>query len=63
VIVRYANDLEVTELARQIRNEERSMQASLTDGNRDGAFNRAEEMINKLIKLQERLNRIKYAVG
>lgn len=60
MIIRYANDVELTELARQIRNEEKSLQAYLTDGRLDGAFLRAQHMMNKLAKLQDRLNAIKY---
>ena len=61
--MRYANDILLTELAREIHNEERSMQAYLTDGNLDAAFLRAHVMESKLDRLKERLNRIKYAKG
>lgn len=59
-MIRYANDLEITELARQVRNEEASLQAHLQDGLLDGAFLRALTMTKKLDKLMERLNDIKY---
>jgi hypothetical protein len=58
--VRYANDLELTELARQITNETKSLNQYLTDGLLDGAFLRAHVMEAKLDKLKARLNAIKY---
>ena len=58
--MRYANDLKLTDLARQIHNTEKSLQSHLTGGYLDGAFLRAQEMMAKLEKLQECLNDIKY---
>jgi hypothetical protein len=58
--MRYGNDVVLTELARQIHNTEKSLQAHLTDGKLDGAFLRALEMTNKLDKFKERLNDLKY---
>ena len=58
--IKYANDLEITELARRIRNEEKSMQVYLTNGQLDGAFLRALTMHTQLEKLMWRLNDIKY---
>lgn len=59
-MIRYANDLELTELARQITNEQAALNASLRDGYLDNAFLRAHAMGTKLEKLKERLNEIKY---
>ena len=61
--IRYANDLVLTSLARQIHNEEKSLQEYLTNGYLDGAFLRALELTTKLEKFQERLNDIKYRDG
>ena len=58
--VRYANDIELTELARQITNELQAMNASLRDGYLDNAFLRAHTMEAKLDKIKQRLNDIKY---
>lgn len=58
--IRYANDLELTDIARQLVNEHGSMDCYLTAGNLDGAFLRALTMVKKLDALMERLNRIKY---
>lgn len=58
--IRYANDVLLTELARRIHNEEKSMQQYLTDGNLDGAFLRAHTLTSILESLKERLNEIKY---
>ena len=58
--IRYANDVQLTELARRIRNEEKSMQQYLTDGNLDGAWLRAHSMSQQIENLKERLNRLKY---
>ena len=59
-ILRYANDLEITDLARKIRKEEKSMQIYLTNGQLDGAFLRALTMQTQLEKLMWRLNDLKY---
>lgn len=59
-MIRYGNDLELTDLARQITNEQGSMNAHLRDGNLDSVFLRALTMQKKLDKMMERLNDIKY---
>jgi hypothetical protein len=56
VTVRYGNDLELTDLARQITNEQGSLNAHLRDGNLHSVFLRALTMQKKLDKLMERLN-------
>lgn len=58
--IRYANDLELTDLARQIHNQEVSLQADLKEGYLDAAFLKALRMEKQLAKFMERLNRIKY---
>ena len=59
-MIRYANDLLITELAIQAGKELQSMNEYLRDGNLDGAFLRANAATTKLEKLKERLNDIKY---
>lgn len=54
--VRYGNDLESTELAREITKETSSLNAHLRDGNLHSVFLRALTMQKKLDKLMERLN-------
>ena len=61
--VRYANDLELTALARKIHNEEKSLQSHLTNGYLDAAFLRALTAHRQLEKLMWRLNDIKYRDG
>lgn len=58
-MIRYANDLELTELAREITNCTASMNAHLQDGHLDAAFLDAHSMETKLDKLKWRLNDIK----
>ena len=58
--IRYANDILLTELARQITNELSSMNEYLRDGNLDGAWLRAHTMGSQIESLKERLNVIKY---
>ena len=58
--IRYGNDVELTELAMQITKETESLNAHLRDGRLDSVFLRAQTMLKKLVKLQERLNDIKY---
>ena len=59
-MIRYGNDVELSDLARQIHNWERSLQAHIMEGNLHGAFLRAHEMQAKIEKLKERLNDLKY---
>lgn len=59
-MIRYANDLELTDLARQIHNQEVSLQADLKEGYLDAAFLKASRMEKQLEKFMERLNDIKY---
>lgn len=61
--IRYANDILLTELARQITNELGSMNEYLRDGNLDAAFLRAHTISSKLESLKERLNDLKYRPG
>lgn len=58
--IRYANDLEITDSARQITNQLASLNAHLRDGYLDAAFLSALRMQKKLDVLMERLNDIKY---
>jgi len=59
-MIRYANDLELTDSARQITNQLASMNAHLRDGALDAAFLSALRMQAKLDALMARLNDIKY---
>lgn len=61
MVISRADDLELTELAREIHNLEASMQAHLRDGYLDAAFICGMKLGTKLDKLQWRLNDIKYA--
>jgi hypothetical protein len=58
--IRYANDLLLTELSRQINAEMASMNTHLRDGYLDAAFLGARSMQKKLDKLMDRLNELKY---
>jgi hypothetical protein len=58
--IRYGNDIELTEFAMQAELEFASMKAYLRDGNLDAVFLRAHSAGNKLEKLKERLNSLKY---
>jgi dynactin complex subunit len=57
-VIRYGNDVELTDLARQITNLQVSMNAHLRDGRLHSVFLHAQTMHKKLDKLQERLNEI-----
>jgi len=59
-IIRYANDLQLTELARGVTNLTASLNHDLRDGYLDAAFLKACRMETKLVKLMERLNDLKY---
>jgi hypothetical protein len=56
--IRYGNDVELTDLARQITNLQVSMNAHLRDGNLHSVFLHAHQMEAKLDKLKCRLNEI-----
>lgn len=58
--IRYANDLELTDLARSITNYTADLNACLQDGHLDTAFKYSLLMHDRLTSLQERLNRLKY---
>ena len=60
VSIKYGNDILLTELARRVRNEEKSMQQYILDGQLDAAFLRARTMQRTLDGLMERLNDLKY---
>jgi len=59
-IIRYANDLLLTELAREATNLIAAMNYDLRDGYLDAAFLKAHKLTGKLEGLKERLNRIRY---
>jgi hypothetical protein len=59
-MTRYANDLELTDLARQITSQLAGLNDDLRDGYLDAAFLKASNLQVKLEKLQWRLNDIKY---
>ena len=56
--IRYGNDIQLTELAREITNLQASLNAHLQDGRLHSVFLHAQTMHKKLDKLQERLNEI-----
>jgi hypothetical protein len=58
--MRYANDIALTGLARQITNDVADLNACLRDGHLDTAFKFALLLQDRTERLQERLNDIKY---
>jgi hypothetical protein len=56
--IRYGNDVELTELARELTKEMASLNAHLQDGNLHSVFLRSLTMMKKHEKLQCRLNEI-----
>jgi hypothetical protein len=59
-MIRYGNDLQLTDIARLIHNYESDLQACLRDGHLDTMFKYSLLLHDELERLQERLNRIKY---
>jgi hypothetical protein len=59
-VIRYANDLPLTEYARMLTNQMSDLNALLRDGRLDSAFIIAESMSSKLDSLKFRLNDIKF---
>ena len=57
-MIRYGNDIQLTELAREITNLQTSLNAHLQDGRLHSVFLHAQTLHKKLDKLQERLNEI-----
>ena len=58
--IRYANDLLLTELARQLHAEYESYRHHLTDGYLGAAFLRLETMRKQIDEIQYRLNDIRF---
>lgn len=58
--MRYGNDLQLTELARQLKNEMASLDDYLTNGLLDAAFLRAHTMGKRIDQFMDRLNELKY---
>lgn len=58
--VRYGNEVLLTDIARQVHNQEHDLQVLLRDGHLDSAFLIAGELAKKLEWLRARLNDIKY---
>jgi hypothetical protein len=59
-MIRYANDIPLTELARSLTRQMADLNALLQDGRLDSAFIIAENMGFKIASLQYRLNDIKF---
>lgn len=60
-MIRYANDIELTELARFLTNQMADMNALLREGYLNVAFNRASEMTKGLEKLKDRINTVQFS--
>jgi hypothetical protein len=59
-VIRYANDLLLTDLARRITNEWADINAMLTRGDHHGAYKKALDMDTDLLGFQRRLNDIRF---